>query len=152
MSDRISDVSTLGAAVALVVAAALSAILNMALLPWLKRYALAKPNARSSHLAPTPQGGGIAVIAATVGAAGIALGFVSPGGSFNVPLAVIIAAAVMMACLGAIDDIRPLPVGPRLLLQAVVIAAAIYVLPDQVRIVPPLRFNPMDAAVSRLER
>ena len=34
--------------------------------PWLARHALAHPNARSSHHAPTPQGGGIAVIAATV--------------------------------------------------------------------------------------
>ena len=32
---------------------------------WL-RYALAKPNSRSSHKMPTPQGGGIVVIAVTV--------------------------------------------------------------------------------------
>ena len=33
--------------------------------PLLQRYALSRPKARSSHVAPTPQGGGIAVIAAT---------------------------------------------------------------------------------------
>ena len=38
----------------------------MPLRPWLRRYALAHPNARSSHREPTPQGGGIAVIVATV--------------------------------------------------------------------------------------
>ena len=41
--------------------------------PLLERIALAKPNARSSHTVPTPQGGGIAVIAATIIAAAGAL-------------------------------------------------------------------------------
>jgi len=39
--------------------------------PLLQRYALSRPNARSSHIAPTPQGGGIAVIAATAIAGGM---------------------------------------------------------------------------------
>ena len=34
-----------------------------------------------------------------------------------------------MACVGAIDDIRPLPVMPRLLLQAIIVAAVIFTLP-----------------------
>ena len=50
----------------------------------------------------------------------------------------VVAAALLMACLGAIDDIRPLPAGLRLLLQAVVVAAIIYTLPDQLRVVPLL--------------
>ena len=37
--------------------------------PVLRRYALARPNTRSSHTVPTPQGGGIAVIAATLAVA-----------------------------------------------------------------------------------
>jgi UDP-N-acetylmuramyl pentapeptide phosphotransferase/UDP-N-acetylglucosamine-1-phosphate transferase len=45
-------------------AAALTATLILWLRPWLQRYAMARPNARSSHTKPTPQGGGIAVIAA----------------------------------------------------------------------------------------
>ena len=49
-----------------VLAAILSAALTWALRPLLVRYALARPNARSSHKIPTPQGAGIAVIAATV--------------------------------------------------------------------------------------
>ena len=47
-------------------AAVLSALLIVVLGPWLARYAVAKPNARSSHKIPTPQGGGIAVIGATI--------------------------------------------------------------------------------------
>ena len=47
-------------------AALLSGVLTWAIRPMLIRIALAKPNARSSHRVPTPQGGGIAVIAATL--------------------------------------------------------------------------------------
>ena len=39
--------------------------------PLLTRYALAKPNMRSSHQRSTPQGGGLAVIAATIGFASL---------------------------------------------------------------------------------
>src|SRR5215472_11338795 len=54
------------AAGALAGAAALSAILIVLLSPLLRRYAMARPNARSSHREPTPQGGGLAVITATI--------------------------------------------------------------------------------------
>ena len=43
-------------------AAVTSAALILLLRPLLARYALARPNARSSHVVPTPQGGGIAVM------------------------------------------------------------------------------------------
>src|SRR5579875_2077577 len=95
--------------------AALSALLLRALQPLLARYALARPNARSSHRRPTPQGGGIAVIAATV--------------------LVALAAGVALAGLGAVDDIRPLPVWPRLLLQAAAVLVAMAALPP-LRLVP----------------
>jgi UDP-N-acetylmuramyl pentapeptide phosphotransferase/UDP-N-acetylglucosamine-1-phosphate transferase len=42
--------------------------LIFALRPQFARYAMARPNARSSHKLPTPQGGGIAVVAATLAA------------------------------------------------------------------------------------
>ena len=58
-----------------VLAGVISVALILALSPWLKAYALARPNARSSHQEPTPQGGGAAVIVATLAAAwlGVAL-------------------------------------------------------------------------------
>jgi UDP-N-acetylmuramyl pentapeptide phosphotransferase/UDP-N-acetylglucosamine-1-phosphate transferase len=122
-------------AATVIVAALVCALLIVALYPWLRRYALAKPNARSSHRTPTPQGGGIAVIAATLAAAGVAFAF-SPLGPSAIPsLAAIGAAAVVMACIGAIDDVRPLPVGPRLLLQAIVIAGVLYILPADLRVI-----------------
>ena len=114
----------------------MSAVLIVLLYPLLKRYALARPNARSSHRTPTPQGGGIAVIAATMSAIGLALILRPSGTSFDYALATIIVAVVVIACLGAIDDIRPLPVAPRLMLQAIIVAVVIYTLPHQLRVVP----------------
>jgi UDP-N-acetylmuramyl pentapeptide phosphotransferase/UDP-N-acetylglucosamine-1-phosphate transferase len=104
--------------------------------PALRRYALARPNARSSHREPTPQGGGIAVIAATIAAA--CLGIFGFGTAIAPPPATLVAAVVLMACVGAVDDIRPLEVAPRLLLQALAIGAVIYVLPEQLRALPVL--------------
>jgi UDP-N-acetylmuramyl pentapeptide phosphotransferase/UDP-N-acetylglucosamine-1-phosphate transferase len=115
-------------------AALASAGLIVILRPALRRYALAKPNARSSHREPTPQGGGIAVLAATIAAALIGMfGFAD---TFPAALWIVFAAAGVMACVGAVDDIRALAVGPRLLLQALTVAAVLYVLPDDLRTLP----------------
>ena len=112
-------------------AAILCALLIAALLPLLRRYALARPNARSSHSVPTPQGAGIAVIAATVCCclAGIAVG--SP---YTPALPVVLGAAVAMALLGAIDDIRAIQVAPRLIVQALLVGIVIGAIPDGVRV------------------
>ena len=138
MNDGSANGWLVGGAVTVIFAALMSALLIVALYPWLERYALAKPNARSSHRTPTPQGAGIAVIAATIGAAGVALAIFSLGASPDLNLPKVVAAALLMTWLGAFDDIRPLPAGLRLILQAVVIAGVIYTLPDQLRVVPPL--------------
>jgi UDP-N-acetylmuramyl pentapeptide phosphotransferase/UDP-N-acetylglucosamine-1-phosphate transferase len=138
MNDGSGNMWLVGGAVTVIFAAFISALLIVALYPWLERYALAKPNARSSHRTPTPQGGGIAVIAATIGAAGVALAIFSLGASPDLNLPKVVAAALLMTCLGAFDDIRPLPAGLRLILQSIVIAGVIYTLPDQLRVVPPL--------------
>jgi UDP-N-acetylmuramyl pentapeptide phosphotransferase/UDP-N-acetylglucosamine-1-phosphate transferase len=107
--------------------------LIVALYPLLLRYALAKPNARSSHIKPTPQGGGIAVMIATILAAGLGLFGL---GAAEAPVAVTFAAAVVMACVGATDDIHPLGILPRLILQTAAVAAVVYALPEHLRIVP----------------
>lgn len=116
--------------------AGLCVFLILVLWPWLRRYALAQPNARSSHREPTPQGGGVAVVAATL--AGACFGSFNFGGPIATPLVTLFTAAVIIACIGAADDVRPLAVAPRLLLQALTVAAVIYVIPDRVRVVPVL--------------
>jgi UDP-N-acetylmuramyl pentapeptide phosphotransferase/UDP-N-acetylglucosamine-1-phosphate transferase len=119
-------------------AALVSAWLIVVLRPWLLRYALARPNARSSHHEPTPQGGGIAVITATIGTTWTAVDMLGFGPLSATPLPTVFAAVVVMACVGVADDIRPLSVPPRLLLQAIAVIAVILALPDDVRVLPML--------------
>ncbi len=115
----------------LVGAALLSTLLIVVLKPLLVRYALARPNARSSHRIPTPQGGGIAVVAAALALASAAM--IAAG----LPLAnfpTVAAAAITLALIGAVDDIRPLPAHMRLLLQIAVVA--VVVMTSGIRIFP----------------
>jgi UDP-N-acetylmuramyl pentapeptide phosphotransferase/UDP-N-acetylglucosamine-1-phosphate transferase len=116
-----------------VAAALLCAGLIVLLRPLLQRYALARPNARSSHVTPTPQGGGIAVMAATAIAAGLA-------GVLGMPatddaIAIVIVAAFCLAAVGMVDDLRPIPVVPRLALQLAAVTLLFATLPSQLRIV-----------------
>jgi UDP-N-acetylmuramyl pentapeptide phosphotransferase/UDP-N-acetylglucosamine-1-phosphate transferase len=121
-------------------AALLAAILSAGAIrlirPHLLRHALAKPNARSSHLVPTPQGAGIAVIFATLVSFGIAVA----GGAdlFSYPVFMIFGATLFIAALGFADDIRPVPVLPRLLLQALAVGAIIAIFPGEFRITPAM--------------
>jgi len=118
----------------LVVSALLSATLIVLLMPLLQRYALARPNVRSSHRIPTPQGGGIAVLAATIIPITILIFVTAPdikltwgsGHSFRF-IWIILLAAAGLAAVGAVDDIRPMPAIPRLLLQIVAVAAVVFV-------------------------
>jgi UDP-N-acetylmuramyl pentapeptide phosphotransferase/UDP-N-acetylglucosamine-1-phosphate transferase len=121
-----------------VLAAACSACLTWALRPLLQRYALARPNTRSSHRIPTPQGAGIAVIAATLVVAAAIVAF---SGSINpaIPLVVFVA-TLFIALVGVGDDIKSIPVLPRLLLQAVAVAAVIFMASGDLRIVPAFPF------------
>ena len=93
-----------------VAAALICAGLIVVLRPLLQRYALARPNARSSHVTPTPQGGGIAVMIATAIAAALAglLGAPYPDNA----IAIVMAAAFCLAAVGMVDDLRPIPVLP----------------------------------------
>ena len=118
-------------------AAALSAGLIVVLLPALRRHALARPNARSSHVEPTPQGGGIAVVVATAIVALAAVTVISPPDERG-QLAWVLGAAALIAAVGAVDDMRAMPVLPRLLLHTLAVAVVIAALPAELRVVPPL--------------
>jgi UDP-N-acetylmuramyl pentapeptide phosphotransferase/UDP-N-acetylglucosamine-1-phosphate transferase len=110
-------------ALAVLVAAIMSALLIRVLRPLLQRYALARPNARSSHQIPTPQGAGIAVVAATMAVAGTIIYQVA--GSELQETVRLFCAAAMLAMVGFADDLRPIPVLPRLALQAIAIGLAL---------------------------
>lgn len=108
-------------AAAWIASTALSAGLVVLLMPILREYALARPNARSSHKVPTPQGGGIAVVAAALAiplATLLALGAPPSPGLY----AALAGAAILLAGIGAWDDIRPLHPGPRLAAQGACVA------------------------------
>jgi UDP-N-acetylmuramyl pentapeptide phosphotransferase/UDP-N-acetylglucosamine-1-phosphate transferase len=120
----------------LAVACAVSAGLIVALRPLLARYALARPNARSSHTAPTPQGGGIAVLAAVLAATwlGVALAAaVAPASLLR--LAALCVATVVLALVGAWDDIRPLGALPKFLIHVVAVGIVVATLPGDFRVV-----------------
>lgn len=112
-----------------------SAGLTMALLPLLRRQVLAHANARSSHVKATPQGGGIAVIAATIG---VTLAFVlstrSVDTSSIVHLDWVLAATALLVAVGIGADTHLMPVAPRLLLQALAAVIVIAALPQDLRI------------------
>ena len=100
----------------LIAAIATSGGLIVVLRPLLVRYALARPNARSSHREPTPQGGGIAVVAAAL--TSLWIGVVVSGLAAGTQLAALTLAALALALVGVVDDIRGLGAVPRLVLQA----------------------------------
>jgi len=115
--------------------AAVTAILIVMLRPLLARYALARPNARSSHKVPTPQGGGMAiVIAASIGIA-LALILCPHFGPVS-PILAALAASTCLAIVGAADDIFVLRAAPRLALQLV--SAGLIVIVGGARVVPAL--------------
>jgi UDP-N-acetylmuramyl pentapeptide phosphotransferase/UDP-N-acetylglucosamine-1-phosphate transferase len=113
---------------------AVSFYIILGLRPLLQRHVLAQPNARSSHKVPTPQGGGFAVIAATlIVVAGTSALFSGIG---NHALWLVLSATLLIAIVGAIDDFRTIAVLPRLILQAVAIAVVLAALPKELRLVP----------------
>ncbi|NEU12044.1 glycosyltransferase family 4 protein [Methylobacterium sp. BTF04] len=110
--------------IAVPLAAGLSAALIVAFRPWLQRYALARPTARSSHTVPTPQGAGIAIVLAVLVTAGAGLSVAGVG--FEAMEALVLAHAVLaLAIVGAVDDIRPLPASLRLGAQILVVAGLV---------------------------
>jgi UDP-N-acetylmuramyl pentapeptide phosphotransferase/UDP-N-acetylglucosamine-1-phosphate transferase len=98
------------------------------------RYALAKPNSRSSHTVPTPQGAGAAVVAAALASGGAAISLSATLG--NHVLSVVALATVFIAVIGAIDDIRPIQVLPRLAAHTVAVGAILSMLPTEVQLFP----------------
>ena len=109
-------------------------VLIVVLMPVLRRYALARPNARSSHHTPTPQGAGIAVIVVLIAMTAI-LAAALPEFRIDV-LIPVLAATGILALVGAIDDIWTLEVIPRLAIQSLAVIIVIATLPHGFQILP----------------
>jgi UDP-N-acetylmuramyl pentapeptide phosphotransferase/UDP-N-acetylglucosamine-1-phosphate transferase len=138
MDRELTVSSILGGAAILIAAALLCVVLILLLRPLLARYAIVQPNERSSHTIPTPQGGGIAVIAAALGVSGATLYFFPIGATAVAQLLLVFVAVVFIAGVGALADIHPENVALRLLLQTLAVTAVIFVLPPGLRILPIL--------------
>jgi UDP-N-acetylmuramyl pentapeptide phosphotransferase/UDP-N-acetylglucosamine-1-phosphate transferase len=117
-------------------AACVSAALVKLLMPLLLRYAMARPNARSSHTVPTPQGAGLAVMLATLVVAAVVLALPSnttqPQWS-NVALGCALAA---LAAVGMADDILQLGVRLRLAVQVISSCLLLAAMPRDFEVLP----------------
>ena len=103
------------------------------------------PNARSSHTASTPRGGGLGI------AAGAATGMVLLAAFGTAPsrqLEVLLVGAAIIAALGAIDDLHPLRARYRLVVQLLVAGAVVVSLGGVGRLPLP---SPLDVSVGWLE-
>lgn len=118
------------------IACVICAVLIVQLRPLLLRYALARPNARSSHVVPTPQGGGGAVIVAVISS--VTISMVVFRMTADTVLLTVFAATILLGFVGAYDDLRTMPVLPRLLLQALAVGIVLATLPSEFRLVPAL--------------
>ena len=131
LASGLNIISGLGLALS---AAVVSAVMIAALMPLLRRYALARPNARSSHAVPTPQGAGAAIIAVPIVI--LAFGYLTQDqGEWQLLLA---AGLAVLALTGGIDDVWPLPVWLRLLVQVLSAYLVVIARPEVVQIFPLL--------------
>jgi UDP-N-acetylmuramyl pentapeptide phosphotransferase/UDP-N-acetylglucosamine-1-phosphate transferase len=123
----------------LIVVAAAAATYGLIILlrPLLAQLALVRPNARSSHTEPTPQGGGIAVVVATTAITMLVASFATAG-EHRPELALVLGAAALLAVIGGVDDVRSIPPVPRLIVQVLAVALVVAAVPAELRVVPSL--------------
>jgi UDP-N-acetylmuramyl pentapeptide phosphotransferase/UDP-N-acetylglucosamine-1-phosphate transferase len=114
-------------------------------MPLFARYAMARPNARSSHTAPVPQGGGAVVVVAALAATAFSLAEVGLAGEGRI--AWIAAGALLLALVGAVDDIRGLPVLPRLGLQLLAVVFVVAATGPGARVLPAAVPYPAEIAL-----
>ena len=90
----------------------------------------APPTERGLHKIPTPIGGGLGLIGATL------LMWLLTSGPATSVMTIIAGAVLALAGLSWIDDLKPLPPALRFAAQAAVIAAMLYFLPHDKRLLP----------------
>ena len=121
-----------------IVTGTLTYLLIIALQPLLTGYALAQPNVRSSHKIPTPQGGGIAVVASIIIVAILAAILLPPLNVDLVRLGPLFAVTAILAAVGTSDDVRPMEALSRLLFQTGAVSILIFTLASDLRVLPTI--------------
>jgi UDP-N-acetylmuramyl pentapeptide phosphotransferase/UDP-N-acetylglucosamine-1-phosphate transferase len=116
--------------------AAFSAALILILRPLFIRHLLAEPNARSSHIVPTPQGAGLAVMASVVLAVSWLEGLVPWMQDSEPILAPTIAAAIGLTIIGLFDDAFTLSVPSRLIGQVIAATIVVWTLQESFKLFP----------------
>lgn len=92
------------------------------------------PNRRSSHIAPTPRGGGVAIVIASV----VGSGFLLAAHAIAFPFfAALVGGGLPVAVIGLLDDRKPLPATARLAVHLASATWAVYVLGG----LPAIRFG-----------
>ncbi len=115
------------------------ALLILGLRPVFRNVALAVPTHRSSHATPTPQWGGIAISAATLGVAGLAAVLAgASSGSDGYSFLLVMAGAIVLIVLGGIDDVRALGAGIKLSVQTIAVVLMLAATPAEMRVLPIL--------------
>lgn len=107
---------------------ALSLVAAFALATLVRRNAtrlglVAAPNARSSHVAPTPSGGGIGIVA------GGTIGGLFAASHDRPELLAVVALSLLVAVLGLLDDRRPISALVRLPIQLVLVGLMLALVP-----------------------
>jgi UDP-N-acetylmuramyl pentapeptide phosphotransferase/UDP-N-acetylglucosamine-1-phosphate transferase len=105
-------------------------------IPWLRERAVAHPNARSSHAAPTPQGAGIVVIPVVLAgiAAGQVLGLAPPAASSH--MLAVAGGTFGLMLVGYRDDRQPLPAAVKFAMQGLAALVLVLTLPSELRVLP----------------
>jgi len=109
------------------------------------RHVFDLPNDRSSHSKPTPRGGGIAVIVAITIVWGV--GFITSDETLGHDLPILLA-ALLLATLGFIDDLRDLPALPRLLAQVCAVGIGIWAISAEGGLFSSMLPVPIDLAMT----
>jgi len=107
--------------------------------PLVGRAALAVPTERSSHGSLTPQWGGAAVVGVSLAISALVVAASTHyAGESGRHMALVLGAALLLAVVGAVDDLRDLGAVPKLAGQAIAVILVIAALPADLQIIPLL--------------
>lgn len=111
-----------------------------------RRAILDRPNRRSSHVEPTPRGGGLGVVPVVL----IAWAVIAVRDPALVGLGIVLPAAVVLALVSWADDLRGLSAAVRLLTQTVAVAAGLAVVPSDALVFNGILPLPIDRLLAGL--